>query len=272
MQKWKSEDIKINGIKIHYYRTGEGNKPPLVLSHGFSDNGLCWTPVVRKLEKDYDVIMIDARGHGLTDTPDDGYTIPNMSNDLVGLIKELHLSKPILMGHSMGSIISAYTAAYYPDLISAIILEDPGFGAMKWMPPFVLKSLFKFFMKRVNKKSGGTEAGYRDVCRNMNSKWSDEEVDCWGKAQFQFSSDERKGIFNKLEFDIPWRDLFQKIKCPVLLITADKGLTKMKTAQEIQKLWKNITWVQLLNSGHNIRRDNFIGFIDALDVFLNRNK
>lgn len=56
-------DTMINGVKIHYYRTG-GNKPPFVLLHGATDNGLCRTPVAEKLADKYDVIMPDALATG----------------------------------------------------------------------------------------------------------------------------------------------------------------------------------------------------------------
>ena len=63
MSEWQQGDVLTNGIRMHYYRTG-GDKPAMVLVHGFSDSGLCWTPVAKALAADYDVIMIDARGHG----------------------------------------------------------------------------------------------------------------------------------------------------------------------------------------------------------------
>ena len=59
MTHWQSGDIAVNGLKLHYTRTG-GAKPPVVLAHGFSDDGLCWTPVAEALEADYDVVMVDA--------------------------------------------------------------------------------------------------------------------------------------------------------------------------------------------------------------------
>ena len=58
MANWQSGDVVVNGLRLHYTRTG-GDKPPFVLAHGFSDDGLCWTPVARQLEADYDVVMID---------------------------------------------------------------------------------------------------------------------------------------------------------------------------------------------------------------------
>ena len=59
---WTQNDLSINGVRLHYYRTGNENKRPLLLVHGFSDNGLCWTPTARNLESEYDVIMPDMNG------------------------------------------------------------------------------------------------------------------------------------------------------------------------------------------------------------------
>ena len=56
-------DILANSIRQHYYRTG-GEKPPLLLLHGFNEYGLTWLRVAKELERDYDIIMLDARGHG----------------------------------------------------------------------------------------------------------------------------------------------------------------------------------------------------------------
>ena len=69
MTGWQSGFIPTNGIHVHYTRTG-GDKPLVVLAHGFSDDGLCWTPVAQLLEADYDVTMVDARYHGRSDAPE----------------------------------------------------------------------------------------------------------------------------------------------------------------------------------------------------------
>jgi pimeloyl-ACP methyl ester carboxylesterase len=44
MESWQQGNIGTGGLRLHYTRTG-GAKPPVVLAHGFSDDGLCWTPV-----------------------------------------------------------------------------------------------------------------------------------------------------------------------------------------------------------------------------------
>ena len=124
---WTDGYVFANGIRIHYWRTGtNAGKPPLVLAHGSSDDGLCWTNLAKEIQDGYDIIMFDARGHGLSDPPTPSDPPDVQVEDSAGLIKELKLERPILMGHSMGSASVAHFAAKYPDVPRAVILEDPG--------------------------------------------------------------------------------------------------------------------------------------------------
>jgi pimeloyl-ACP methyl ester carboxylesterase len=106
MAHWSAGDVFANAILFHYYRTSEGwslhPKPQVVLCHGFSDSGMCWAPVAMQLQGQYDLIMPDARGHGLSDQPETGYNLPMMASDLAHLIRSLDLDRPVLVGHSMG--------------------------------------------------------------------------------------------------------------------------------------------------------------------------
>jgi N-formylmaleamate deformylase len=130
---WQSGDVLVNGLRLHYTRTG-GAKPAVVLAHGFSDDGLCWTPVAKVLEPDYDVITVDARGHGQSDAPECGYNMADMAGDLAGVIAELGLHRPAVVGHSMGGGTALALAGLYPDVPGAILLEDAaplGLAAMR---------------------------------------------------------------------------------------------------------------------------------------------
>ena len=73
MTTWPSNQVKTNGITLHYHRTG-GDKPPLVLAHGITDTGLCWIRAAQVLQEVFDIIMVDARGHGHSDKPERGYS------------------------------------------------------------------------------------------------------------------------------------------------------------------------------------------------------
>src|SRR5439155_11984508 len=98
-------------------------------------NGRCWTRVARDLESDYDVIMPDARGHGLSDAPATGYSSTDHAADLAGLIGALGLQRPAVGGHSMGAGTTLRLIADYPSLASCAVLEDPGFRMAEDTPP-----------------------------------------------------------------------------------------------------------------------------------------
>jgi N-formylmaleamate deformylase len=117
--------VRVNGVNIHYYRAG-GSKPPFVLLHGAADNGLCWTPVAELLAERYDVIMIDALGHGFSDRLGPDFTLSDHAAQVVALVRGLEITAPVIMGHSMGAGTAVNIAVEYPNLPRAIILEDPG--------------------------------------------------------------------------------------------------------------------------------------------------
>ncbi|SNZ16082.1 Pimeloyl-ACP methyl ester carboxylesterase [Natronoarchaeum philippinense] len=120
---WTTGTVRANGIDIHYYRTGSG--PPIVMAHGYTDNGRCWAPLAADLRSDYDLIMYDARGHGKSDAPASGYGIDDRVEDFVGVVRALDLDDPIFFGHSMGGSAANCAAAAYPELPRALVLEDP---------------------------------------------------------------------------------------------------------------------------------------------------
>jgi pimeloyl-ACP methyl ester carboxylesterase len=126
MMSWITGFQETNGISIRYLRTG-GDKPPIVLLHGLTGNGACWTPLARSLEKEYDVVMPDARGHGYSSTPLHGYRYEDHAADVIELIRRLGLCAPILLGHSMGGMTAAVVASLAAKSIRAAILVDPTF-------------------------------------------------------------------------------------------------------------------------------------------------
>ena len=113
-----------SAVGIHYTRTG-GDRPPLILAHGFTDNGMCWTRTALALEETYDIVMPDARGHGLTPLPDRGQEAESLADDLAALIEELGMGRPALVGHSMGAATAIALAATHPDRAGAVALVDP---------------------------------------------------------------------------------------------------------------------------------------------------
>lgn len=269
MTDWYADKIAANGISLHYTRTG-GDKPPLVLAHGFSDDGLCWTPVAEQLEADYDVIMVDARGHGRSDAPEQGYTPIDMAADLAGVITGLHLEKPAVLGHSMGGSTAMALAGLYPDLPGAILVEDSG---------------ARIFMAGNGAEAQARRTQWRQRIINLQSKsraelvaharidtptWSEAELGPWADAKLRFNPNalNRDGAD-----DVDWPQILRSITCPALLLYADPtrggGVTGERAAK-MQELVPQLQAVHVPGAGHNIRREQFARYMDAVSTFLAR--
>lgn len=122
--QWETGYKHVQGHRFFYSRTG-GYKPVMVMLHDYADDNTCFTTFARLLENEYDIIMYDARGHGNTEAPQFGYTIHEMGEDLIELMRKLHVRKPILYGHGMGGAVSIYISYTWPEIPRAIILENP---------------------------------------------------------------------------------------------------------------------------------------------------
>lgn len=131
---WTEQSIEANGIRQHCYRTG-GVKPVLLSLHGFMESGLCWLRAAKALEADYDVILLDARGHGRSDGIATGFTTESLVADVAAFIRALGLERPTVLGSSQGGATAARLAAEYPDLARAILLEDPPWRRAAGMSP-----------------------------------------------------------------------------------------------------------------------------------------
>ncbi len=126
---WSDGFVYANGIGIHYYHAVPAlGKPVIVMVHGVTDNGLCWTTLTEELQNSYDIYMADTRGHGLSHPFTEADNGETLIEDVVGFVRAMKFEKPILMGHSMGAATVMRVGAEYPDLARAIIMLDPLLG------------------------------------------------------------------------------------------------------------------------------------------------
>ncbi len=108
------------------------SRPPLVMLHGLTD--LAWSlhPVAAALSERFRVLNFDLRGHG--DSGHTGrYTVNHFVSDLRIVIDQLGLQRPVLFGHSMGSIVTSIFAGTWPEVPGALVMVEglgppPRFG------------------------------------------------------------------------------------------------------------------------------------------------
>ncbi|WP_209426301.1 alpha/beta hydrolase [Pararhodobacter sp. SW119] len=124
------------GLTLAYVEMGAEAGRPLVMVHGYSDNSRSWSLLAPHLG-DRRMIAVDLRGHGASDAPDCCYGLDSLSDDLIGFIEALDLGTVDLIGHSLGSMTAAVTAALRPDLVNRVVLVssalDTPAAASDWL-------------------------------------------------------------------------------------------------------------------------------------------
>jgi len=260
MTNWISGTCKANGISIHYLRTG-GDKPPLVALHGLIGSGACWTPVVRALEGDYDVVMPDARGHGKSSAPAHGYLYPDLANDVIGLIEGLGLAEPVILGHSMGGMTAAVAARQLGTAIRAAILADPTFISPEWQREVYAGNVLEQHRQLLKSTR---EALLADL-RRRHPHRSSELLEHMADARLAT----RVSAFEVLTPPNPdYRELVSNIRVPILLVVGDAGVVSVDTAQELQKLNQRLRYEQIPEAGHGLPYDQPDCLAAAVQSFL----
>ena len=120
----RSRFMETNGIRLHVVDHG-GDGPVVLLAPGLTANARFFDAIVeRGLGRDAHVLALDLRGRGLSDKPDDGYTMDDHMADVVGLIEQLGAGPVVMGGHSFGGLLTYYLASGRPDLVSRCVVLD----------------------------------------------------------------------------------------------------------------------------------------------------
>lgn len=128
--------VDLDGHRIAL-RTWHGNGPRILLVHGISSAGAAWRPIIPALAAEFTPITIDMRGHGNSSRPPRGYLYDDYIRDLQGVIDALGMKHPLIMGHSLGGIVTLWWAAQHPAKAAALVIEDsPLRSGESFMPAF----------------------------------------------------------------------------------------------------------------------------------------
>jgi pimeloyl-ACP methyl ester carboxylesterase len=169
-EKPEAQTFDSDGVRIGYAVQGRGE--PVVLIHGWlSSAGINWAlpGTSDLLARDFMVIALDVRGHGLSDKPasEDAYG-PQLVEDVARLLDHLKIKKAHIVGYSMGGIIAGNFIARHPDRVLSGTL-----GGMGWMKK---GGLAQQFFGQVGKND--PNAGALALCGRSLAKLalSEEEI------------------------------------------------------------------------------------------------
>lgn len=250
-------------------RTGQiawwtiGAEPRLVLLHGFTDDAECWTPVLPALTGLGDVLAVDARGHGDSGLPDGPVGPAPQAADVAAVLDDLRLRHRVaLVGHSMGAVTAAQVAAERPDLVSALVLEDPPPNAYGDAEP-----------RGVPDWLAATRRLSRDAriaaCRLENPAWAVDELAPWAASKERFNLDFCARATVPAP---PLAQILARTNCPALLLHGATDRGGMVAPSDVADLraaaGDRLSAVLVAEAGHSVRRDARPTYAAALHSWL----
>jgi pimeloyl-ACP methyl ester carboxylesterase len=133
--------IDTGGVRLPYTEL-PSDGPPLLLVHGIGMDWRVWQATSRRLSPYFHLYMPDLRGHGESDKPEHGYTLPHYASDIEEMLDQLGLQNVILVGSSLGGMVVASVEAP-EDIVRGRVLVDPPITGGPTRDPEMLRTILK---------------------------------------------------------------------------------------------------------------------------------
>jgi pimeloyl-ACP methyl ester carboxylesterase len=147
-------EVDVAGVRVSYEYLGDSatSGPVVILLHGFGASLESWSDVAPLLASTYPVLRLDLKGFGLSTRPRDGkYSARDQADVVVGVIRQLGIRRPVIVGHSFGGAVAFATYLELRDggdsRTAALVLIDAGVYRQP-LPFFIvaLRSTFTRFL------------------------------------------------------------------------------------------------------------------------------
>jgi pimeloyl-ACP methyl ester carboxylesterase len=116
----------VDGFRLAYDRAGSG--PAVVLLHGWPGSRRDYREVIARLAGAADIVVPDLRGFGDSDRHEaapQAYAAAGQAASVLGLVDELALDRPVLVGYDVGSRVAQAVARQRPDTVRALVISPP---------------------------------------------------------------------------------------------------------------------------------------------------
>jgi len=119
--------VWLGNISLHLREVGSGGQVPLLLLHGFPEQGGSWRRIVAALRNDRRCVIPDLRGYGHSDAPAalDSYRIDRLIEDIIALADYVAPNAPVdLVGHDWGGVLAWWVAARHPARVRRLVVAN----------------------------------------------------------------------------------------------------------------------------------------------------
>lgn len=261
-------EFPLANITLRGIGYGDPTKPMILALHGWLDNAASFQPIAEYLD-DYYILAVDITGHGLSSHRTSGahYHLIDFVYDLHELVESQEWQSFILMGHSMGGIISTIYASCFPEHVGKLISIE-SFGPMTKDTQSSPAQLRESILSRLKaQQSVGKHPSSIERTVEARAKVGDIKLESARllitrnirieNEQLFFTTDRRLRTFSSLRMTESQAEAFvRNIQCPTLVITGDKGYESMRTTLQNRLSWVEHLIVAECEGYHHLHMDN----------------
>lgn len=249
-----------------------GEAPTMVWLHGLTDSGSGWPGAERHWGSTYSIIAVDQRGHGTSPrfTPEqlDAHPGEVMVDDAIAILEQLD-EPAVLLGHSLGGAVALTASVRRPELVRAVVLEDPaplGPDDLQRDP-----SRGQEFLAGIRASlDARDEDELLKVRRDAHPDWPEDELLVTGIAEQRMDL----GYLAHGDFKptTRWPELFAQVAVPTLVVSGD-DLAEVCITEPVERgiadlANPHVRLVRVPGSAHCIRREQPAAYYAAVDAFL----
>lgn len=267
-----------DGATIHGVETGHGR--PIVLLHGVTLSVATWPYQLAALSKEYRVIALDARGHGMSRSDSPGWGIDRMASDVAQVLTKLDLRDVILVGHSMGGMMTQQLCLDFPDLarerIAGTILLStaaspgqgvPGFKTINRITRPAAAALTRRQAARSTTWMPPAEVGYAMARIALGVKPDPRHVTHTQKMSTAFSPKTMSALLpHVVSFEV--RHRLKDYPVPALVIVGSRDLlTPPRIARELARRIPKADFEVVPGGGHMLMLERGEWLNERIDAF-----
>lgn len=229
-------------VALSYDDNGAQGAPAFVFIHGWTCNRSFFAPQYEYFGTKHRAVAVDLRGHGDSPVASDGeYSIAAFAGDVAALLDSLQLTNGVVIGHSLGGVITCALAASRPDLVACAVMVDPA--------PFVMPAAIKDALVGLFTAIGGPDGlATRSALVDgmfMPSDNVERKADIARVMAMTPHEIAAPAITSLLSFDGP--AALAAVQCPIATINSDGPVND---TLEMKRLNKRFMASQTLGAGH----------------------
>ncbi len=229
-------------LALSYDDNGATGCPAYVFIHGWTCDRSFFAPQYEYFGRTNRAVAVDLRGHGDSPIASDGdYSIDAFAGDVAALIESLGLGRSVVIGHSLGGVITCALAATRPDLVACAVMVDPAPLVM----PDALRTVLTEIFTAISGPDG--EAARAGLVENMFM--ASDDADRRAAIAKSMTSTPHEiaapAIGGVLDFD--GAAALAAVACPIAAINSDGPINDTAA---MKKLNPRFMVSQTLGSGH----------------------